>query len=585
MKRGYDKRRIERINRRAFWQYTGLGSIAIVRALKTASGTAAVALEPASAQHAYQGTFGIYFMMLHNYGINDTVSYLKRISEHPAFFHNPGFDILQQQGGTIYSIEQPDRFAKILRTMRRATADVIVVDALDTHTDPWSYAMHYFSEALENQPADERQLKWLFWLEFWSSDRYGPEWYGPRWTRWKTIGAPYQSWEGVKQVIDYIWENFAQRPHYYRWNGKPIIVIEADLIGKMKPVWFEQIMADERFYTHFVSDVIHDLADYPPSWTHWVWPYWVEVQPKFNPEWMAALSGAAGEGKHQLEQLFDKQTGKSPMGGNSEPPRLIFIPAYNDYVTGRDPKHAAWCEPLFDEQGRMSRFEYIDELARTLGRERKPIDMDTEGTQYSLQPTITKLSSLLENARQHYGMARVRDISDDEFPPGGEDLPVLAIELYPYRGYEQSKSFDTIISVAVRNTGTAEIATDRPGFTEVQERGDIENVWLIHVSAIDGSRTRVGWFVPERWYTYPEHGHEILRWVGQYPIRFRDKLLVTVDLTARARKGRSIQFELVVDPSANARGVEFSHQLGGDRFSPIRTVRNKYAQVIRQTKS
>src|SRR6185295_13826620 len=190
----------------------------------------------------------------------------------------------------------------------------------------------YFADALENQPAEERQLKWMYWLEFLSSDRYGSGWYGPRWTRRKPIGAPYQSWANVKQSIDYIWENFAQRPHYYRWNGKPIVVIEADMMGKEKPEWYERIMNDQRFYVHFVCDRISDLAEYPAKWTDWVWPFWVDKGGKFNPDWTAAVMGTAGEGRRQLEGLFDRKTGKSPAGANSEPPKFILIPAYNDYV-------------------------------------------------------------------------------------------------------------------------------------------------------------------------------------------------------------------------------------------------------------
>src|SRR6516162_7555311 len=93
----------------------------------------------AAQDHEYKGTLGIWYEPVNNYGVIDTDAYLKWINEHPSWHHNPGFHILKEQGGAIYSIEQPDRFAKVLRTFRRATADVIVVDSLDCHTDPWSY--------------------------------------------------------------------------------------------------------------------------------------------------------------------------------------------------------------------------------------------------------------------------------------------------------------------------------------------------------------------------------------------------------------------------------------------------------------
>jgi hypothetical protein len=522
--------------------------------------------------HPYQGTLGIWYEPVNNYGVNDTDSYLRWMSENPNWHHNPGFDLLKNQGGSVYSIEQPDRFAKVLRSMRRATADVIVVDSLDCHTDPWSDSIHYFADALEKQPPDEKQLKWVYWLELWSTDRYGSEWYGPRWTRWKPRGAPYQSWEQVRQVLDYIWQYYAQQPHYYRWDGKPMLVIEADLIGKEKPEWYERIMADGRFSVNFVSDAVHDLAEYPSNWSDWVWPYWVDINPKFNSQWAAALSGTAGEGQHQLEGLFDKHTGKAPAGGNSEPPKFILIPAYNDYVTGRDPKRAGWFEPLFDPEGRMSRFQYVDQIADILGRKREAIDLDTEGKRYSLQPTVDKLSQLLENDRQKYGMARVFDISADEYQPNAEDMPVLSAGLYPYRGYEAAKSFETITSVSIRNVGTAELSNEQPLFTDIQMMGDIDHVWLSDVSSIDGSRTRVGEFVQGK--------NGIMRWVGQYPVHFQDLLVVTVDLTPTARKGRTLQFELIVDEANNARAVEFIQEYGNERFSPIETVRNKYAQVI-----
>jgi len=91
---------------------------------------------------AYQGTLGIWFEPVNNYGVNDTEEYLRWTNEHPSWHHNPGFDILKRTGGAIYSIEQPERFAKVLRSFRRATTDVIVVDSLDCHTDPWSYSIH-----------------------------------------------------------------------------------------------------------------------------------------------------------------------------------------------------------------------------------------------------------------------------------------------------------------------------------------------------------------------------------------------------------------------------------------------------------
>ena len=95
-------------------------------------------------QHEYEGTVGLWFCPDNNYGVNDTSQYLKWMNEHPDWLGNPAFHNLNVHGGSVYSIEQPDRFAKILRGMRRATADVIVVDPMDEHTDPWSAAMHYF---------------------------------------------------------------------------------------------------------------------------------------------------------------------------------------------------------------------------------------------------------------------------------------------------------------------------------------------------------------------------------------------------------------------------------------------------------
>jgi hypothetical protein len=351
-----------------------------------------------------------------------------------------------------------------------------------------------------------------------------------------------------------------------------MLVIEADLIGKEKPEWYERIMADTRFYVHFVSDTVHDLADYPSNWTDWVWPYWVDVNPKFNDQWAAALSGTAGEGKHQLQGLFDKRTGKAPAGGNSDPPRFILIPAYNDYVTGHDPKHSGWFEPFFDQDGHMSRFQYVDQIADDLGRKREASAVDTEGKQYSLRPTIDKLSELLENDRQKYGMARMLDISSDEYAPGAEDMPALSMELYPYRGYEAAKSYEAIKSVSVRNAGTTEFSRTQPAFTEIQTLGDIEHVWLVDLSSIDGTRTRVGEFV------LGQDG--VMRWVGEYPVHFQDLLLVTVDLTPTAKKGHTLQFELVVDKAHDAKAVEFVPEYGSERFSPVETVRNKYAQVI-----
>jgi hypothetical protein len=97
-------------------------------------------------------------------------------------------------------------------------------------------------------------------------------------------------------------------------------------------------------------------------------------------------------------------------------------------------------------------------------------------------------------------------------------------------------------------------------------------VWLVDLSAIDGSRTRVGEFVLGK--------DGIMQWVGHYPVHFQDLLLVVVDLTPTAKKGHTLQFELVVDKANNAKAVEFVPEYGNDRFSPVQSVRNKYAQVI-----
>ena len=67
---------------------------------------------------------------------------------------------------------------------------------------------------------------------------------------------------------------------------------------------------------------------------------------------------------------------------------------------------------------------------------------------------------------------------------------------------------------------------------------------------------------------------------GQYPVHFRDLLLVTVQLTPTAKRGDTLQAELVVDKDKGAKAVEFVPEYGNDRFSPVETVRNKYAQVI-----
>ena len=170
-------------------------------------------------------------------------------------------------------------------------------------------------------------------------------------------------------------------------------------------------------------------------------------------------------------------------------------------------------------------------------------------------------------------MARMFHIGEDEYSAGAGDLPVLSVELYPYRAYEASKSFDTIVSMAVRNTGTAEISNIKPNLGSSTTHGDIDRVWLVHVSTTDGVRTRMGEFVSQR--------DGIMHWVGQYPIRFLDQLLVTVDLTPSARKGRTIQFELVVDTDKDARAVEFGEEYGSRRFSPVRTIRNIHVQRIR----
>jgi hypothetical protein len=220
----------------------------------------------------------------------------------------------------------------------------------------------------------------------------------------------------------------------------------------------------------------------------------------------------------------------------------------------------------------MFRFPYVDKVAEIFGRSRSEIDLDTEGKKYSLQPTIDRLTELLNEARQNYGMARVLPIAADEYPPGGEDLPVLSVELYPYRAYEAGKSFETITSMSVRNAGTAEMSGRRPAFGSTQNVGEISDVWLVHQSAIDGVRTRVGQFVAGP--------GGVMTWVGQYPIRFLDKLFVTVDLTPTARPGRTMQFELVVDKQAKAQAVSFVPEYGGERFSPVHTVRNKYVQEV-----
>ncbi|MGA2255310.1 MAG: glycoside hydrolase family 99-like domain-containing protein, partial [Thermoguttaceae bacterium] len=239
-----------------------------------------------------------------------------------------------------------------LRWLRRAGVDVIFYDVARIQPElslldlPKQKTLQLLVDELSHQEKEPRKLKLVVWMEKWNSNP-----------------TPGQ----YKFGLDYIRKNLANRDFYYRLDGKPLVL---SYLNGPAPDHAKIEQDNQQFFTirHVTSN----------SGT----PGWKYFGPAGDHECMTVNPGADGF----LEDAFiRKYINKQPVDDNAlrergkavitqrangkyfenqlvkarqTDPKVIFVSGWNDW---------AWCLQI--EPAKEYGFQYVDLLARLLGRE------------------------------------------------------------------------------------------------------------------------------------------------------------------------------------------------------------------------
>ena len=248
-----------------------------------------------------------------------------------------------------YSYKEKDDVLKHLKWLRRAGVDAIVYDCygmsergpneMDMKKDQ---VLKWIMEALENQEKETRKLKLIIYLE-------------------KYDGNP--SLKEYHSALGYIREHIANRPYYFRWQNKPMVLTYMN--GDKSPAQDQLEKETSDFTLRRIR--AYDGKDY--------WSYINEWPQPANHEWMSVSPGIdsfmenAYLGKRQSKPLdvskwnrFDRKGGeyfkKQFLTAREVDPDFIFISGWNDWQYGSQ------IEPAVEY-----RFKYVDQAAQMLGRE------------------------------------------------------------------------------------------------------------------------------------------------------------------------------------------------------------------------
>ncbi len=245
-----------------------------------------------------------------------------------------------------YRYKEKTDLLKHLKWLRRAGVDTIVYDVygfaewgpLDIEKDR---VLQWLMEALADQDNEPRKLQLLIWIEKYDSN---------------------PNLEEYRFALNYIRKHLAQKPYYFRWKNKPMVLT---YVNHTNPVLDELEKESDDFTLHRIR--AYDGKEY--------WSYCNDSPQPANHEWMPVSPGidpflenaylARKKGK-PLDvsewKRFDRQNGgyfrKQLLRARDVNPEFIFISGWNDWQYGLE------IEPAVEY-----RFKYVDMAARMLGRE------------------------------------------------------------------------------------------------------------------------------------------------------------------------------------------------------------------------
>lgn len=256
----------------------------------------------------------------------------------------------------------PEIVLQELAMMRRAGVEFITFSKCPPAAfegDRWT---HLFMKALELQPADERPLKGCIILEDYC----------------KSPNA-----EEAKKAADYIYANWAQQDYYFRYRGKPLLLIFWDP-KRLEPGWAD--WQEDRFTVLFFQD----REKGGEGWSAW------GSYPKTESKcWMTAMPGADNTVERAMAQATvleradvldeDKQLVMTPTvygRGDGEffrksleyawqkQPDIVYVLTWNDWVSGT---HV--------EPSKEDGYLYVDIMADVVGAadpKKDPLQVDKQ---------------------------------------------------------------------------------------------------------------------------------------------------------------------------------------------------------------
>jgi len=269
------------------------------------------------------------------------------------------WDNIEEFGGPYhprdgyYRSDDPSILKRQLHDMRRAGIDAIVYDVFSTGkwdlTDlPKDKVLPLLVKALSEQKAESRKLQLIIWLE-------------------KYLDNP--TVEQYEYALKYVREHLAERDFYYRFNGKPLVVVflngRNDAINEIECSTSD---IEIRRIRPYYSDVWCYVDFYPQL----INKEWTVVSPGFDDYMENAYiarhvkkdDSADLEEIHRRRLFADREEGaffeRQMLRARQVDPAIIFISGWNDWQYGNQ------IEPSV-EYG----YTYVDLAARLLGRSKE----------------------------------------------------------------------------------------------------------------------------------------------------------------------------------------------------------------------
>jgi hypothetical protein len=285
---------------------------------------------------------------------------LGRFNGTVAIFYIAHFQLVQRDWKSIeeykgpyhpllgyYGYKDKSEVLKHLKWLRRAGVDTIIYDVygfaewgpMDIEKDR---VLKWMMEALEDQEKEARKLKLAIWIEKYDSN---------------------PTLEEYRFALKYVRERMANKPYYFRWKNKPMVVT---YVNRENPV-LDQLEKETDDFT--LSRVrAYDGKEYWSYVNEWPQPAnrgWMPVSPGID-SFLEDAYLAKKKGKPSLDaskwKRFDREDGeyfkKQLRRAREIDPDFIFISGWNDWQYGLE------IEPAVEY-----RFKYVDLAAKMLGRE------------------------------------------------------------------------------------------------------------------------------------------------------------------------------------------------------------------------